>query len=78
MNVVTFVYDGNGERADVVISVELGITRSNAAKLIEEGNAKKGDITLKKNTKLENGATITVLFLMQYRLMLLLRISPSK
>ena len=60
MNVVTFVYEGNGDRADVVISAELGITRSNAAKLIEEGNAKKGDVTLKKNTKLENGAAITV------------------
>ena len=54
MNVVTFVYEGNGDRADVVISAELGITRSNAAKLIEEGNAKKGDATLKKITKLEN------------------------
>ena len=61
MNVVTFVYDGNGDRADVVISAELGITRSNAAKLIEDGNAKKGDTILKKNTKLENGATITVI-----------------
>ena len=60
MNVVTFVYEGNGDRADIIISAELGITRSNAAKLIEEGNAKKGDAILKKNTKLENGATVTV------------------
>ena len=61
MNVVTFVYEGQDAlRADVVISSYLEITRSNAAKLIDEGNATKGGAPLKKNTKIESGAEITV------------------
>ena len=62
MNVVTFIYEGEGPlRADIVIAERLGITRSNASKLIEEGNATRGDTPLKKNTKLECGQEITVM-----------------
>ena len=61
MNVVTFIYEGEGPlRADIVIAERLGITRSNASKLIEEGNATRGGTPLKKNTKLECGQEITV------------------
>ena len=61
MNVVTFTYGGtDAQRADVVIAEQLGITRSAASKLIEEGNALRSGHPLKKNTKLLCGEEITV------------------
>ena len=61
METVTFKYEGEAsQRADVVIAAELGITRSNASKLLEEGNVSRNGALIKKNTKIEAGQEIEV------------------
>ncbi len=60
MEIKTFKYMGEISRADVVVSEELEMTRSNVARLIEEGNVLKDGKEIKKNTKIEKGAEILV------------------
>ncbi len=47
-------------RADVAVAAALELTRTAAARLLEEGNVLSGGRTLKKNTLLESGAEVSV------------------
>ena len=49
-----------GARADVFLAAQLGVSRSNMQKLLDEGRVKRGDKVLKANYKVRAGEVITV------------------
>ena len=49
-----------GARADVFLAAQLGVSRSNMQKLLDEGRVKRGDKVLKANYKVRAGEIITV------------------
>lgn len=49
-----------GARADVFLAAQLGVSRSNVQKLLDEGRVKRGDKVLKANYKVRAGEVITV------------------
>ncbi len=62
MDKFTEIFSGeNGTRLDVFVSVAVDISRSRAAKLMEEGNVTVNGVVLKKNAKLKIGDEITVI-----------------
>jgi len=62
MDKYTEIFSGeNGTRLDVFVSSTLDISRSRAAKLMEEGNVTVNGVSLSKNTKLKIGDEVTVI-----------------
>ena len=49
-----------GARADVFLAAQLGVSRSNMQKLLDEGRVKRGEKVLKANYKVRAGEVITV------------------
>ncbi len=61
MQIYKFEFDGGENcRLDVFVAQKLEITRSHAARLIEQNNVTVCEKCATKNTKLKNGDTITV------------------
>lgn len=61
MDKITQIFSGeNGTRLDVFVSGVADISRSRAAKLMENGNVTVNGVALSKNTKLKNGDEITI------------------
>ena len=62
MDKYTEIFSGeNGTRLDVFVSGAVDISRSRAAKLMEEGNVTVNGVALSKNTKLKVGDEVTVI-----------------
>lgn len=60
LEVVTAAEEDAGARADVFLAAQLGVSRSNMQKLLDEGRVKRGDKILKANYKVRAGEVYTV------------------
>ncbi len=60
LEVVTAADEDAGARADVFLAAQLGVSRSNMQKLLDEGRVKRGDKVLKANYKVRAGEVYTV------------------
>ncbi len=60
LEVVTAAEEDAGARADVFLAAQLGVSRSNMQKLLDEGRVKRGDKVLKANYKVRAGEVYTV------------------
>lgn len=60
MKAETLVADAACERADVFLAEKLGVTRSNAKKILDEGNAVRGGKPLKASAGIAEGDEIEV------------------
>ena len=60
LETVTVQEPDAGARADVFLAAQLGVSRSNMQKLLDEGRVKRGEKVLKANYKVRAGEVITV------------------